>query len=618
MEAISKQLELLNNKINNFEQILSNMNLNPTTAPTPLMRIPTTDDRPSAHCPPLPAPATYAAALARGRDEWQYRPGKSITFHRGGTRNMGRDRFGGGPEQNFPPSHQRPQGDNTGRGPENTVKSNNPDFALMTKRIYNFIQIRRAESMWTDIPSAVNNKLDEIFQGIKPPLGDERLYTSLANLNTNVKSDMLIQIQGHLSAKSLEVKQVLKTLNPEDKHRAAGLAKVYMRRSFGRKISPAQAYEWVGEALALVGAEHNPDRGPTESRGDGGMVAGPRGGTAERTGATGSGGRGRMEGVTDGPGTCVGSDGREDGLGMDEGQTAAPVGSEGEDEYGGWHPAPRHKKRRVAPTPPPTRPVSQLDPTRSPPADPRTPTLNQTQPDPVSTPPSPTRIPVPNPKPPSPKSPNPGPSPKPNLNRKFSLPLHTVINKPVIHQGPKADWNIGPLRPGTTHLVISDSNMRHVTDIPPNWAVHVFPGARFNHAADIVKSLPAANRLENLILSVGINNRNWATNSVTPDFNKLVLAAERTKVPTHFVGISCPPQIPDKEKSGIYNINKMALKKFSTSRFIQPTTKVSVDPSDQYLIHYDQGTLNTIFSNIKNHFLLKGKGGNFFGVPNPS
>ena len=170
---------------------------------------------------------------------------------------------------------------------------------------------------------------------------------------------------------------------------------------------------------------------------------------------------------------------------------------------------------------------------------------------------------------------------------------------------PKNAWS-APIDDNTTTLIIGDSNMRLIKDIPADWEAHVFPGAYLSHASNIINRLPEFNNLRTIIVAVGINNRGWQLKEIKNDINKVYNSADKKNVALHFVGVSIFEGLSDAEKHTLRELNKIAKDKFK-QRYIAPldSNEVSVSLTDERKVHYDTTTVNTLFSKIKNHFLYR-------------
>lgn len=99
------------------------------------------------------------------------------------------------------------------------------------------------------------------------------------------------------------------------------------------------------------------------------------------------------------------------------------------------------------------------------------------------------------------------------------MSAHTTKSKTAIrlnrHSGQaKKFWKI-KLRPETTTLVISDSNLKLVTEeeVPDTWQLEVFSGAKLDHLSKLVELL-GTSAPNNIVTSVGINHRSHLDSSI--------------------------------------------------------------------------------------------------------
>jgi hypothetical protein len=190
-----------------------------------------------------------------------------------------------------------------------------------------------------------------------------------------------------------------------------------------------------------------------------------------------------------------------------------------------------------------------------------------------------------------------------------SQPILNQLSKPIIHtEEIKANWNL-KIKPQTKTIVLADSNFRLATQLPADWEIHVYPGANMTNIYKLIKSTHIPESVKILIIAVGINNRTWAPASATIEFNKLFSATEKLNCATHFVGISIPPALNERERSNLNFINKYVEQK-CIKNYIKPLNdhEVSVSPNDSFKIHYDQNTINKICTKITRHFLVLSPG----------
>lgn len=174
----------------------------------------------------------------------------------------------------------------------------------------------------------------------------------------------------------------------------------------------------------------------------------------------------------------------------------------------------------------------------------------------------------------------------------------------TVHDGPKHDWR-AEVRRNTEVLIIADSNMRTVSGLPSNWEVQVFPGASLGHASQIIRKLQEPVNIKSIVVSMGINSRDWTQDLIEKHISAIGSASSVKKIRCHFIGVSIPSELKPSERSTLAFLNKKAQEKFKGD-YIQPlnSSTVSVSPTDIYGIHYTQSTVDRIIEKIKNHFLL--------------
>ena len=131
--------------------------------------------------------------------------------------------------------------------------SENPDFQVLVRKLFAYVQLRRANQIWSSLPKGVDNLLGEAFGNILPPMPNESIHSTLARLGADTKTGLLISVQEHLTSREEEIRTSLSSLNPRDKLLAAKIARTNTIQRYGQKINPDQVYNWMGEALDLVG-----------------------------------------------------------------------------------------------------------------------------------------------------------------------------------------------------------------------------------------------------------------------------------------------------------------------------------------------------------------------------
>lgn len=566
-----------------------------------------------------PRPTSYVDA-ARGHGQ------QGVIFRRGGG---GSRRF---------QTHTRTEAGSTTAGtvPRAPVqqrwqRSQNAEFPVLAKRLLNFVQLNRGMQVWSNLPRAVSKLVDDAFYNIVPPMPEPALRERLTTVRDRTKTEVLESIQRHLVAKEEEVKEALRSTNPTDKQRAAGLARSYVFQHFGRKIHPEELHRWMVEALDLVGttfeqptidvptepvAVQAPIRTVVTLSRQADWLPAPR---SQRKRTV----RDIPTSPVPGSSTEIATSNRFDGLPVD----TDPVVDEGHDRA--TSPRPKKADRRRSPqlvlhrvSPPASSPtVTTAAAANEEPE--RTAVINEVaapkeqplEPEPTTaaaaeldfgsfdnvqfvTPEEQPALPV------AVESPHRSPG---TSTFSATQPARLIGVRPIVHNDLlKCNWSLS-LRPDTKTVVIADSNFRMATELPADWEVHVFPGMYLSHTMSLIdtcKDLRTSKRLEHIIVSSGINNRGWAFKNVLPDLNKVFASLTRTGRSTHFLGISVPPDVTEAEKTTLNQINDHALKRFERF-YIKPLSadQVIISLTDRYKIHYDQNTINKICSNICNHFL---------------
>lgn len=168
------------------------------------------------------------------------------------------------------------------------------------------------------------------------------------------------------------------------------------------------------------------------------------------------------------------------------------------------------------------------------------------------------------------------------------LNIHVGISKPF--------WKV-KVRPETETLVISDSNLKLVeaADIPENWQLDVFGGAKFGHVAQIIKNL--GNKApKRIVTSVGINHRNHTYATINRESCRVREAAQNRTSEFFAVGVATPGTLPPSEEEALQRTNERLLQTY-TDKYIQPPTGNRVRTGDDG-IHYTTETTKTVWNNI--------------------
>ena len=464
--------------------------------------------------------------------------------------------------------------------PRPMTVTNNPDFTSNIKNIYRFVQIEHHKQVWKELPQKIDTHINELIDFIKPPMPNDTLRHSLAEIGNLLKSQILIAVQEHLARTSDEVINTLERNCPVDINDASKIATEQLQKRLGKKISATHRTEMLTKAVQYVGRQVAPVLFST---------------------ATPSA-----------PSTSIPS-----------APTTNTPSTESENQSLPWqhistlrHDQPDRRKR--------TRSMTDLNPYST-----TIPTANFFEPLVTHLDSSPTQASTPkrsNLSKADTSVQNESTDDKDSEGASLSLSFAESIQTQeddnemetahdsttpedmpppttsiyACHRNMKKSlWRI-KLDPKTHTLVIGDSNAIHMRNLPSGWQVDVFPGANHIHATSIVKNIEKTEQLKNIVIAVGINHRTW--NFQTSSRSKLSglnAALNKTKCCKHFLGIAIPPNLPPIEKTNLNDLNKNAQLLFKYG-FIDPLPSelVQIEKNDKYKVHYNQDTAKLIVDRL--------------------
>jgi len=189
----------------------------------------------------------------------------------------------------------------------------------------------------------------------------------------------------------------------------------------------------------------------------------------------------------------------------------------------------------------------------------------------------------------------------PAQNQPRNTKKPTTRTRKTIH-GPHAKhfWKVD-LRPDTTTLVISDSNLARVEeeDIPQEWQLEVFSGAQFRHAAKLLQLLPRDNPTH-IITSIGLNHRDWDfTKSTYRETHRIHEANRDRQGYLHAVGVAHSTSLTSPEKDNLQLINNR-LKQIYGGHFVNPLSPDAVQ-TERDGIHHNQETTKMVWQSLLTH-----------------
>jgi len=524
------------------------------------------------------------------------------------------------------------------RRPQTTPMPHDPSTASLTSLLFHSGQLRHHAANWQQLPVGLATRYDALFNSIVPPMPNPQLKTRLAEIRDEGKGQLLATMLGHIEEARKNVNTQLAESNAQADvfDRAAQAARERLIQRYRRKIRISDINAWLAEDLLTTGGRAAVNQPADAAVATTEWTAATDRHSKRRRSATGSDSASPVSDYTNRFDALIGT--------MDD----VPAGSE-EEEEGSPAPTPRTQKRN-----PPVVKKSKLataadganggrrtidgsassiaQPTEGPPDTEGRSTSNG----------APSTSPAPEPQ--SPESDNgavflsltrddttviaaassdaqsiadwltPRAASQPDAQSDSDgSPLDSesgLAGKVKSHYNKtKASWT-ATVDEKTSVLIIGDSNIKLARSLPVGWEAHVFSGAKLDHAAAIIDKLKPSNNLRSIVVAVGINNRTWQFDGIKHDLYKVSNSLARKNVAGYFVGVSLPPELPREETNRMKSLNSTAKERFR-HRYIEAVKEVSVSPTDEFRIHYDQVTVDRIIESIKSHLrsVFRGTGG---------
>lgn len=541
--------------------------------------------------------------------------GNSRVFSRGGTvPNPNANHRPPHRQQHFEPVEN--QQDNHSNHHNPTRLSTNAQFSELVKCSYQIIRLKYQLSCWSNIPTSVDGKFDQLFSSLHIPLPNEALKDNLANINNNTKSELLVTIQQHLKTMLETMQLEYMNLNHEDWEWAAKKAAIQAQKTYKRRVDWHTMLGWIeAEANLTNNNNHNTENTVSADAPNTEYQAPPKG--IKRSAAAVS------------PSTTptynrfapLSADDMDDDelLEMREMDYV-------QNELGNGNPS---KKKRntincsqiATPT---SSQINQLlkSPEESSAKQTVIYTSNESnhhevqqstdttdadtrneQPEAQTALNSPIRDDAPQ-QPLS--SPTENSRSQPSRSKTPSPCKSSCENKGIIqtHHGGdnKKHWKLEPSKQ-TRVLILTDSIFRIANAIPDQWEIQAYSGANFKHINQLLQDFKNTTvnfpKLKTIIIAAGINNRNYKRSTNLPDHNKLLATMTKLPVTCALLGVSLPNTLSEDEKYELTIINNHSRSRLGRL-YIEPlrTDEVSVIPNDPYKIHYDLCTVNKLLSCI--------------------
>jgi hypothetical protein len=195
----------------------------------------------------------------------------------------------------------------------------------------------------------------------------------------------------------------------------------------------------------------------------------------------------------------------------------------------------------------------------------------------------------------------PPPTPSKKKQRQVTPQGQTTVKT---YRGPKNEWTIQP-EPPTYCIVIGDSNLRNITEVPEGWEVHSLPGAHLKDLTEAALTLDPDKQHDhsiNVIVQAGINHRDRFDDVTKKEMDDLIEAlCDSTAVGrVYFAGVSIPRSLPANEVDNIRAFNKYAKQVLPSGRYLEPIPddEVEIVANDHYGIHHSAKTANYILASI--------------------
>ena len=458
----------------------------------------------------------------------------------------------------------------------NNPRSMNPDFGHLVNNISSTIRVCHQVQNWHDVPKGIDKQINTVFNNINLVMANENCKNKLQAIANQTKTELLLSTQEHLNDALSTLRNQRQALNTRDINWAINLA-INRITNTNKRINKAQIRRWLNEQGVGINTTQNSNSHPEPDVTEPESIhsepepsrsqAGPSNWQQQKRPATtttppsssGISLNNRFNALLDSDET---NDHGEDNSGLEPitTQTSPPVTR-----------SPKRPKLSIV-TPTHTQTNSQQETYTY-----NGQNLTQSQ-------------------------------QTPSKKQKQKQLTINEMNKFKHVEKNKNAWQISIVKKNTNTVVIADSNLKLYRNIPQDWEIHVFPGAKFHHITNIIKTMPSDTNIKNVIVHVGINHRAEPWEFTIHNLNRLINLTKRKTYATHFVGISIPnTKRPNKEITQMNRINNHLQTTVGTKHYITPldTKQVCVSPSDTSLIHYNQTTVDKISSLIYNHFLAK-------------
>jgi hypothetical protein len=155
-------------------------------------------------------------------------------------------------------------------------------------------------------------------------------------------------------------------------------------------------------------------------------------------------------------------------------------------------------------------------------------------------------------------------------------------------------------------LILGDSNLSRISAIPNlDIQIESYPGAQFRHIGSLGQNYEHPNEPEDIILSIGINNRASKTNTTSlPEFRTMITkvckAFPNSKI--HVPAINYSALLPQHEQDNLAILNE-CISNHNKVSVIPPLVqnKFVTEVTDKSHIHWSAGTASIMIRHWLKH-----------------
>jgi hypothetical protein len=139
-------------------------------------------------------------------------------------------------------------------GPLITQRSNNDEFAVVSKSIYRMVQIQHHQSNWQQLPKSIDDRLSKLANDIKPPMADKYLRSTIDAATKSFGETITNIVRQHLERKRLELETAAIQMNPVDVDQARTVADKYLTNRLGKRLDADSRSKMLDEAVSKIGS----------------------------------------------------------------------------------------------------------------------------------------------------------------------------------------------------------------------------------------------------------------------------------------------------------------------------------------------------------------------------